>query len=123
MIADRMYEERPSFRAVKNAPRPKSKIIQLDNYDHIRRQQAALLAGHMLLDGVDLGSIRFMLRIYPLFLEQKTASARQMSLYAKITPQAGQKYVHALCDKGYIKRLNYRTWTISDSYLTQLNRM
>lgn len=121
-------DNRPSFDIIKNKGqrkngRPRKETLTFTSFDHIRRHQAALLAGHMLLDNIEIGAIRFMLKVYPLFLEQRQAGGKEMAAACNITPQAAVKHIKNLTDAGYLNRIHYRAWEISDSYLTQLNRM
>jgi len=122
MIAANLH---PSIEVLKRnrGGRPRKKALDLNQYNHIRRHQAALLVAHMLLDGVELSAIQFMIKMYSLFLNQTYASGKDMAKACGISPQAAVVHIRRLTNAGYLNRDHYRAWSISDSYLTQLNKM
>lgn len=98
-------------------------IIDFNQYDRIRRHQAALLGAHMLLDDVPISRVAFLLKIYPLFLENDSVNGMQMAKMFGCTHENIRRYRQDLEDRGYLERVSYRGWVLSDTYLTQLNRM
>lgn len=91
--------------------------------DPIRKHQTALLIAHMLLDEIPLATIRFLAKVYPLFLDQPMATAREMAKAYQCAPSSASRHIHKLTDIGYFERVHYRAWEINSSYLTQLNKM
>lgn len=94
--------------------------IDLTGYDHLRRHQAALLAGNMVLDGVPLATIRFIIKVYPLFLQQRHVNCTQMARLYNCSPQAAGKHVAVLTEMNYLDRIHYRAWSVNDEYLMSL---
>lgn len=105
-------------------PRRTNDPFDFASMDHIRKHQAALLIAHMLIeDKLDINAIRFLVKIYPLFFDNKTVSSKMMAAAYGATPQAAVPYVKALTEAGLLVRLSYRSWELSDTYLTYLNKM
>jgi len=102
--------------------RPPARSLRLKEYPAARRNQAALLAGHMLIQEIPLATVYFVIRVYPIFLEDGQASATKMAEMAEMSPQAAGKHVKKLTDAGFFKRVHYRAWEIDEDYFHHLNR-
>lgn len=128
MIARSKYSGRgiaPSpTREILLSDRGQRKVIDFSgvDYDRIRKQQSILLAAHMLADDVSLGAVRFLLRVYPLFLDKVTNTGAAMARKYGCSTQGALNFLHELQSCGYIERQGYRDWAISESYLTYLNK-
>lgn len=89
----------------------------------VRKHQAAFLIAHLIIADVPLAVIRFLVKVYPIFLEQPMATARDMAAVYGCSPQAAGKHIHKLKELGFLERVHYRAWEINTSYLTTLNKM
>jgi hypothetical protein len=89
----------------------------------IRKHQAAFLIAHMIMADISLALIRFLVKVYPIFLEKEQVSARDMATAYGCSPQAAGKHIHKLAALGFFERIHYRAWEINSSYLTTLNKM
>ncbi len=106
----------------KDPPNSTGKTLDLSPFDSLRKHQAALLAGHMLLDGVPLATIRFITKVYPLLLQVGQSSAKALADHFGCSPQSASKHVTVLTDFNYLSRVHYRAWEINAQYLAQLSR-
>ena len=94
----------------------------LANSQAIRKRQAILLAAHMIVEGhVPVGTIKFMTRVYPLFLQSDHVSATAMAQKCKMSVVAAAKHVNVLTNSGYLNRVNYRAWSLNTQHLENLN--
>ncbi len=89
----------------------------------VRKHQAAFLIAHMIIADIPLAVIRFLVKVYPLFLDKPQATAREMAAMYCCSPQAAGKHIHKLTQLGFFERVHYRAWEINASYLTTLNKM
>lgn len=87
-----------------------------------RRNQAALLGAHMLIDNVPWASIRFLINVYEIFLDVKQTTAKALADLYKCSPQAAGKHVKCLQEFGYLTRIHYRAWKVNDEYLAFLGQ-
>ena len=97
----------------------------LDSSKRIRKRQTVLLIANMLVEDGDelpLSTIKFMAKVYPVFLEVEWASATTLANAYGSSVSAALKHIRVLTSYRYLTRVHHRAWALNTARIEQLDR-
>lgn len=77
-----------------------------------------LIAGQMALNGVNVLTIDFFMRVYDIIACDDGVDCVQMSKKAIMHPSQAKRHAHRLQEAGFLERCRWRGWRLSENAIT-----
>lgn len=80
------------------------------------------LAAMMLVDNFPDATVRFFVKVYPSIVNNPKFSCSDLAEIYGYTPEAARQHVKVLTNKGYLKRISYRSWVVEPKIIHRVEK-